>query len=66
MLRKCIDRSSKKNADQENSGISRLVATFDWKYTQNKRKDGKYWMVNAGNLSLPWNLQLKLSVQLKN
>lgn len=48
-----------KNADQENSGISRLVATFDWKYTQNKRKDGKYWMVNAGNLSLPWNLQLK-------
>lgn len=48
-----------KNADQANSGISRLVATFDWKFTQSKRKDGKLWMVNAGNLELPWNLQLK-------
>lgn len=48
-----------KNADQENSGISRLVATFDWPYTQKKRSDGELWMVTAGNLELPWNLQLK-------
>lgn len=48
-----------KNVDHANSGISRLVATFDWEYTQKGRADGQLWMVNAGNLQLPWNLQLK-------
>ncbi|MTV81619.1 DUF2075 domain-containing protein [Secundilactobacillus folii] len=48
-----------KNSNQKENGISRLVATFDWEYTQRKRSDGKYWMVTAGNLELPWNLQLK-------
>ncbi len=42
----------------QRSGLSRLVATFDWDYKGTKRKDGKLWMVKIGNFELPWNLQL--------
>lgn len=49
----------RKKAKDENSGISRITATFDWEYVD-KRKPEKddYWRVKIGNWSLPWNLQL--------
>lgn len=49
----------KEKAKDENSGISRITATFDWEYVD-KRKPEKndYWRVKIGNWSLPWNLQL--------
>lgn len=49
----------RKKAKDENSGISRIIATFDWEYVD-KRKPEKddYWRVKIGNWSLPWNLQL--------
>lgn len=49
----------RKKAKDENSGISRIIATFDWEYVD-KRKPEKddYWRVKVGNWSLPWNLQL--------
>lgn len=37
-------------------GLSRIVATFDWPYKNNDRHHR--YMVTAGTLSLPWNLQL--------
>ena len=37
-------------------GLSRVVATFDWPYKNNDRH--KHYMVTAGTLSLPWNLQI--------
>lgn len=37
-------------------GLSRVVATFDWPYKNNDRHHR--YMVTAGTLSLPWNLQL--------
>ncbi|GHP13914.1 hypothetical protein YK48G_13390 [Lentilactobacillus fungorum] len=44
----------------QKSGLSRILATFDWKYNSKRKPDnGDYWMVTAGDLSLPWNLQLK-------
>lgn len=47
-----------KNQDQEH-GISRMLATYDWKYKQNgKPEDDQYWNVIIGDFSMPWNLQL--------
>jgi len=53
------DQLSKKSLD-EVSGISRLLATFDWKYIDKKKPDNgeKYWNVTVGDFSMPWNLQL--------
>ncbi|MGN1284339.1 MAG: DNA/RNA helicase domain-containing protein, partial [Candidatus Limosilactobacillus intestinavium] len=51
----------KKNRDQEN-GISRMVATFDWPYSQGKTqppKAQKYWLVKEGNWKMPWNYEIK-------
>lgn len=42
-------------------GLSRLVSTYDWKYSQgSKPKNGdEYWMIRTSDaLELPWNLQL--------
>lgn len=44
-----------KSQDQEH-GLSRMLATFDWPY---KQKGKELYLVTAGDLSLPWNLQLK-------
>ena len=47
-------------AQDEDKGLSRILATFDWKYNSKRKPDNAdYWMVTAGDLSLPWNLQLK-------
>jgi DUF2075 family protein len=52
-------RQIKKRAEDDQSGLSRILATFDWKYnSKRKPEEGGNWMVTAGNLSLPWNLQL--------
>lgn len=46
-------------ARDESSGISRIVATFDWEYINHKSPETeKYWNVSVGEWSLPWNLQL--------
>lgn len=50
----------RKKAENEDFGISRILATFDWPYSnQNKPKNDEYWRVKIGKWSLPWNLQLK-------
>lgn len=49
----------KKKAQNEESGISRILATFDWEYIDKKRpENGNYWNVKIGEWELPWNLQL--------
>lgn len=52
-----------KNKDHHN-GISRMVATFDWKWRPHTSKDqpkesDKYWLVSDGNWHMPWNRELK-------
>ena len=56
------------NAEDHGHGISRMVATFDWEYSSNRKpKDGSdYWCVSEGNWSMPWNLQLKSSQKQQN
>lgn len=49
-----------KNQDQEN-GISRMVATFDWEYSGGKRKlpmGQDYWEVSEDNWRMPWNYEI--------
>ena len=50
-----------KSKDQER-GLSRVVATFDWEFNgAHGPENADYWMVEAGGLSLPWNLQLPVA-----
>ncbi|WP_427814822.1 DUF2075 domain-containing protein (plasmid) [Enterococcus sp. 22-H-5-01] len=49
----------RQKAQNEESGISRILATFDWEYVDKKSpKNEKYWNVKIGDWQLPWNLQL--------
>lgn len=49
----------KEKSSNIDNGISRLLATFDWKFIKGKHPDNEqYWNVKVGNFSLPWNLQL--------
>ncbi|MFI3132266.1 DUF2075 domain-containing protein [Mammaliicoccus sciuri] len=62
-LESCI-REKAQNTD---SGISRMLATFDWQYNNNKApENGDFWRVKVGNWSMPWNYQLKVSRKQKN
>ena len=43
-------------------GISRMVATFDWKYSGGKEAlppEQKYWEISEGNWKMPWNYEIK-------
>ncbi len=54
-----LHQAIKEKAKNQNSGISRVIATFDWEYIDKKKPDNEeYWQVKIGNWSLPWNLQL--------
>lgn len=54
-----------RNAADKENGLSRMVATFDWKYSPTKPKDEPYWEVKEGDWHMPWNLQLKPSKEQK-
>lgn len=48
-----------RKAQNEDSGISRILATFDWEYIDKKKTENEdYWYVKIGDWQLPWNLQL--------
>lgn len=52
----------KAKAQSQDSGISRLTATFDWDYIDKRKPEGEdYWYVRVGDWKLPWNLQLPVA-----
>ncbi|WP_125980844.1 DUF2075 domain-containing protein [Loigolactobacillus iwatensis] len=51
-------KSHSREDEVDRVGISRMLATFDWKYNQKGPENGDYWRVKAGDLSLPWNLEI--------
>lgn len=56
-----LERAIRKKADSTESGISRVIATFDWKFNGNKSpEEDKYWKVQIGDWSMPWNKQIKV------
>ena len=55
-----------RKAQNEESGISRISATFDWEYIDKKKPENEdYWNVKIGDWHLPWNLQLPQTRQEK-
>lgn len=55
-----------RKAQNEESGISRILATFDWDYVDKRKpEDEEYWNVKIGEWKLPWNLQLPQTRQEK-
>ena len=55
-----LENAIRNKAQHIDSGISRMLATFDWKYKDKPPEDEDFWRVKIGNWSMPWNYQLKL------
>lgn len=56
-LQKAINDKSQST----DSGISRMLATFDWQYKEKSPENGGYWRVVIDDWSMPWNYQLDVS-----
>ncbi|MCG1817830.1 DUF2075 domain-containing protein [Staphylococcus epidermidis] len=54
-----LEKAIKIKAAHTDSGISRMLATFDWKYGTKPPNQEDFWRVKIGNWSMPWNYQLK-------
>lgn len=49
----------KDKAKCNDSELSRLIATYDWKYSSEREPDNdKYWNVEIDDFKLPWNREL--------
>ena len=44
--------------NNEYMGLSRMLATYDWEYSQNNAPEGELWKVTVGDWSMPWNFEL--------
>lgn len=54
-----LHQAIKEKASNQESGISRVTATFDWEYVDKRKPEtSDYWRVKTNDWSLPWNLQL--------
>lgn len=56
-----LEKAIKIKAAHTDSGISRMLATFDWKYGTKPPNNEDFWRVKIGNWSTPWNYQLKVN-----
>ncbi|MBO1221974.1 DUF2075 domain-containing protein [Staphylococcus nepalensis] len=56
-----LEKTIRDKAQNTESGISRMLATFDWQYKEKPPENEDYWRVKIGNWSMPWNYQLKVS-----
>lgn len=58
-----LEAAIREKAENKDTQLSRLLATFDWDYVDNTPpKDGGTWDVVIGNWKRPWNLQLPVDV----
>ena len=56
-----LDLEIQRRAQESDSALSRVIATYDWQYSSNhKREDQgmKYWEVLIGKRHKPWNREL--------
>ena len=63
-----LDIEIRKRANESNSELSRVIATYDWEYSRiNKPKDHllKYWEVLIGKWHKPWNRELECELSKK-
>ena len=57
-----MEEEIRKKAENSETALSRMIATYDWEYDQKKKPEGrwlKYWEVWIGNWHRPWNRELK-------
>lgn len=55
-----MHKAIKEKSKNQDRGISRIVATFDWEYVDKRKSENEnYWMVKDGDFKIPWNYQLK-------
>ena len=63
---KLLHEAIKKKANDKNTKLSRVVASYDWEYSSNHEPEGKkYWNVKIGSWSLPWNRELQKDMSAK-
>ncbi|MCR5785502.1 MAG: DUF2075 domain-containing protein [Eubacterium sp.] len=63
-----LDKEIKKRAGESDSALSRLIATYDWEYSSNKKPEErlmKYWEVLIGKWHKPWNRELESDLSQK-
>lgn len=63
-----LDREIKKRANESDSALSRVIATYDWEYSSKNRPVNhllKYWEVLIGNWHKPWNRELESELSRK-
>lgn len=55
-----LDLEIQEKAKNEDSSLSRTIATYDWQYNQSKKSEerGKYWSVVINGWHKPWNYEL--------
>lgn len=55
-----LHESIKVKASKDETQLSRVIATYDWKYVLNKKAPAsqKYWQLEINGWTLPWNEQL--------
>lgn len=55
-----LHNAIKLKASKDETQLSRVIATYDWKYVQSKSAPAsqKYWQVEINGWTLPWNEQL--------
>lgn len=57
---KKMHEAIKEKSKNQESGISRMVATFDWQYVDKRKPENEdYWNVKIKDFKIPWNYQLK-------
>ncbi len=63
-----LDIEIRKRAKENDSALSRVIATYDWEYSRNHRPEDrlkKYWEVFIGKWHKPWNRELEMELSRK-
>ncbi|MGF0019553.1 DNA/RNA helicase domain-containing protein [Sporofaciens sp. SGI.106] len=63
-----LDLEIQKRAKENDSALSRVIATYDWEYSSNHKPEDhimKYWEVLIGKWHKPWNRELEAELSKK-
>ncbi len=63
-----LDLEIQRRAQESDSALSRIIATYDWQYSSNHKMEDqvmKYWEVLIGKWHKPWNRELESELSKK-
>lgn len=67
-----LEKAINKQIKSKDSKLSRIIATYDWKYNDSKSNNGKMWEVSIDKWHKPWNYEIqktftrKENIKIKN